>query len=117
MSFGRPSHITSLPMCSMFARIVLALASATTLDASVDAEVQVMANPTTDRSMELERRLSEEVRRRLPYAPPAQGHAGSIVANIQIGPDGRIHVVNMHGGDHALREMVTVRMGDMQLDA
>lgn len=101
-------------MRSMLARIVIALAALPAFDASADAEVLVLESPTTEQTTDMERRLAREVQRHLSITPGKE-HAGSLVVNLRIAPDGHLDVVNAHGGSATLREEVVRCLGRMNV--
>jgi hypothetical protein len=101
----------------MLARIVLALASVPAFDASSDAEVLVVASPVTEQSYDLERRLTREVQRHLaPLSVDRADAKGNLVVNLRIGADGKVEVMNAHGGSTTLRAEVIDRLKDLDLE-
>ena len=103
-------------MRSMLARIVLALASVPALGDTSDAQVLVLESPMTEQTYEMERRLTREVERYLTVPLLDRGSAAeTLVVNVQIGPDGTVHVVNAHGGSDAQRKRWLSRLQDVRL--
>lgn len=99
-------------MGTFLARLVLACASLPAL-ATTDVEVVVMGDMPVERTTEIERRLTREVRQRLsgPILSATAGRDGCIIVNLAVDPKGGLHVVNAHGGSETLRSHVVERLG------
>ncbi|MEO8067352.1 MAG: hypothetical protein ABI599_06635 [Flavobacteriales bacterium] len=107
LSFG---VINRNVMRTLLARLVLAFASLPAINTDADAEVLVLDSAPSETTLDMERRLGQQLKNCvLPYVHGAMSVEGDLVVNVSIGSDGRLHVVNAHGGNPTLRNAVNLK--------
>ena len=101
-------------MRTVLVRLLLVAASSPAYDAA--AEVLVLDSPMTERGLDLERRLAMEFGGGAePAAANGLDPANALVVNMRIGADGRLDIVNAHGGNAMFRAAVLERLRGMDL--
>lgn len=98
-------------MRTLLACLVLVCATIPAAGVDAEAEATLMDGSGSETVLGLERRLARELKACVqPYMWSAEELEGDLVVNVRVEADGGVRVVNVHGGNRAMRNAVNRKL-------